>query len=206
MEPTGTAPPGAAQYSSFWVGLDGFNSNSVEQTGTDVDCNGSTPEYYGWYEMYPAFPVNYTNTVRPGDHFSASVTFSGTETYTLVLTDSTQGWTHSTVQNETGLARSSAEVITEAPSSTSGVLPLADFGTVNYSTSSANGTSLGTQSPTQIIMVDNSGKQKDSTSAIASSGAFSNTWIRSNSRPVRLDQEQLAGPARRAGPASLTPE
>ena len=181
VEPTGTCTSRrSAQYSSFWVGLDGFNSNSVEQTGTDVDCNGRTPVYYGWYEMYPAFPVNYTNTVRPGDHFSASVTFSGTETYTLVLTDSTQGWTHSTVQNETGLARSSAEVITEAPSSSSGVLPLADFGTVNYSTSSANGTSLGTQSPTQIIMVDNSGKQKDSTSAIASSGAFSNTWIRSN--------------------------
>jgi hypothetical protein len=181
VEPTGTCTSRrSAQYSSFWVGLDGFNSNSVEQTGTDVDCNGRTPVYYGWYEMYPANPVNYTNTVRPGDHFSASVTFTGTETYTLVLTDSTQGWTHTTVKNQTGLTRSSAEVITEAPSSSSGVLPLADFGTVNYSTSSANGTSLGTQSPTQIIMINNSGQQKDSTSAIASSGAFSNTWIRSN--------------------------
>ena len=60
------------------------------------------------------------------------------------------------------------------------MLPLADFGTVNYSTSSANGTSLGTQSPTQIIMINSSGQQKDSTSAIASGGAFSNTWIRSS--------------------------
>ena len=181
VEPTGTCTSRrAAQYSSFWVGLDGFNSDSVEQTGTDVDCNGRTPVYYGWYEMYPANPVNYTNTVKPGDHFSASVTFTGTETYTLVLTDSTQGWTHSTVKNETGLDRSSAEVITEAPSSESGVLPLADFGTVSYSTSTANGTSLGSQSPTEIIMIDNSGAQKDSTSAISSGGAFGNTWIRSN--------------------------
>ena len=181
VEPAGTCTSGqSAQYSSFWVGLDGFNSNSVEQTGTDVDCNGRTPVYYGWYEMYPAFPVNYTNTVKPGDHFSASVTFTGTETYTLVLTDSTQGWTHTTVKNETGLARSSAEVITEAPSSSSGVLPLADFGTVNYSTSSANGTSLGTQSPNEIIMIDSSGRDKASTSGIASGGAFSNTWIRSS--------------------------
>ena len=162
------------------MGLDGFNSDSVEQTGTDVDCDGTSPQYYGWYEMYPADPVNYTNTVKPGDHFSASVTFTGTETYTLVLTDSTQGWTHTTVKNETGLDRSSAEVITEAPSSESGVLPLADFGTVSYSTSTANGTSLGSQSPTEIIMIDNSGAQKDSTSAISSGGAFSNTWIRSN--------------------------
>ena len=48
-------------------------------------------------------------------------------------------------------------MITEAPSSSSGVLPLANFGTVNYSVSAANGTSLGTHSPVQIIMIDNSG-------------------------------------------------
>ena len=62
-----------------------------------------------------------------------------------------------------------------------GILPLADFGTVNYSASDANGTSLGSQKPTEIIMIDNSGQDKDSTSTIASStGAFSNTWIRSS--------------------------
>jgi len=70
-------------------------------------------------------------------------------------------------------------VITEAPSSNRGVLPLADFGTVTYSASSANGTSLGTQNPIQIIMVNNSGTPKDSTSAINNVGGFSNTWIRS---------------------------
>ncbi len=180
VEPTGICTTrGRAQYSSFWVGLDGFNSNSVEQTGTDVDCSHRRPVYYGWFEMFPAAPVNYPNTVRPGDHFSASVTFSGSSTYTLVLTDSTQGWTHTTTKSQTGLARSSAEVITEAPSSAGGVLPLADFGTVNYSASAANGTSMGTQSPTEIIMVDSKGLPKDSTSAIALNGAFSNTWIRS---------------------------
>ena len=71
-------------------------------------------------------------------------------------------------------------MITEAPSSESGVLPLADFGTVSYSASTANGTSLGTQSPTEIIMIDNSNRDKDSTSAIGSGGAFSNTWIRAS--------------------------
>jgi hypothetical protein len=170
----------AAQYASFWVGLDGYSSDSVEQTGTDSDCSGTTPEYYGWYEMYPAYPVNFSNTVKSGDSMSASVTFSGTETYTLVLKDSTQGWTQTITKNQTGLDRSSAEVITEAPSSSSGVLPLADFGTISYSTSSANGSSLGGQSPIQIIMIDNSGNDKDSTSSISSGGAFSNTWIRSN--------------------------
>jgi hypothetical protein len=178
-EPTGHCS-GSRKYSSFWVGLDGFNSNSVEQTGSEVDCSGRTALYYSWYEMFPAAPVNYANTVRPGDHFTASVTFSGTSTYTLTISDTTQGWSHSTVKSQSGLSRSSAEVITEAPSSSSGVLPLANFGTVTYSASAANGTSLGSQAPTEIIMVNNSGAAKDSTSAINSAGGFSNTWIRAN--------------------------
>ncbi|HET9896054.1 MAG TPA: G1 family glutamic endopeptidase [Streptosporangiaceae bacterium] len=179
-QPTATCSTRKAQYASFWVGLDGFNSNSVEQTGTDSDCSRGRPTYYGWYEMFPAFPVNFSNPVSAGDSMSASVTFSGTETFTLVLKDNTKGWTQTITQNQTGLDRSSAEVITEAPSSNSGVLPLADFNTVSYSTSSADGSSLGTQNPIEIIMVNNSGADKDSTSAISSTGAFSNTWIRSN--------------------------
>lgn len=166
-------------YAAFWVGLDGYSSDSVEQTGSDSDCDGRTPDYYGWYEMYPANPVYYTNTVKPGDAMSASVVFSGTDTYTLTLTDSTEGWTEQKVINESGFDRSSAEVITEAPSSYSGVLPLADFGTVNYAAATANGSSMGTQNPTSIVMVDNSGQDKDTTSSMSSSGAFSNTWIRS---------------------------
>jgi Peptidase A4 family len=182
-EPTATCSSSGRrssdQYAAFWVGLDGYSSDSVEQTGTDSDCVGRTPSYYGWYEMYPANPVYFSNTVRPGDALSASVTFSGTETYTLVLKDSTEGWTQTITQNEAGLDRSSAEVITEAPSSNTGVLPLSDFGTVNYSGAEANGTALASLSPTEIIMVDSGGLDKDSTSAI-SGGAFSNTWLRSN--------------------------
>jgi hypothetical protein len=179
-EPAATCSSRSAQYASFWVGLDGFTSDSVEQTGTDSDCSGRTPDYYGWYEMFPANPVNFTNPVSPGDSFTASVTFSGTQTYTLVLKDTTRGWTQTITKNQSGLDRSSAEVITEAPSSQSGVLPLANFGTVSYSASAANGTSLASQSPTEIIMIDNSNRDKDSTSAIGSGGAFSNTWIRAN--------------------------
>jgi len=179
-EPTATCSSRSAQYASFWVGLDGFTSSSVEQTGTDSDCSGRTPQYYGWYEMFPANPVNFTNPVSPGDSFTASVTFSGTATYTLVLKDTTKGWTQTITKNQSGLARSSAEVITEAPSSSSGVLPLANFGTISYSASAANGTSLASQSPTEIIMIDSSNRDKDSTSAIGSAGAFSNTWIRAN--------------------------
>ncbi len=164
-EPTGTCSSGH-QYSSFWVGLDGYNSSSVEQTGSEVDCSGRTPEYYSWYEMYPAYPVNFSNTVRPGDQFTASVTFNGGTSYTLKLSDTTQGWSH-TVNASGSHANSSAEVIAEAPSSTSGVLPLAHFSPVSFTGATANGTAMGNHSPTEIVMVDSAGRQKDSISALS---------------------------------------
>jgi Peptidase A4 family len=168
------------KYSAFWVGLDGFSSQSVEQTGTDSDCSGKTATYSGWYEMYPADPVYFRTKVRPGDHLSASVTFSGTDTYTLVLKDRTRGWSHTITKNEAGLDRSSAEVITEAPSSAKGVLRLADFGTVDFTAAKANGKALRKLHPTKIVMIDASGQAKDSTSAISRTGAFHSTWIRSS--------------------------
>jgi hypothetical protein len=181
-EPTGHCSGSGDKYSSFWVGLDGYSSQSVEQTGSEVDCDGSTPSYYSWYEMYPAGSVNINKPVSPGDSFTGTVTFSGSNSYTLTLTDHTQGWTHTITKKQSGLDRSSAEVITEAPCCTGsgGILPLADFGTVSYTGSADNGSSMGTQSPTEIVMIDNSGQDKDTTSAISSSGAFSNTWVRSN--------------------------
>ena len=180
IEPAAKCPlPKAKQYAAFWVGLDGYNSDSVEQTGTDSDCSGPTPHYYGWYEMFPAAPVFFKTQVKPGNEMSASVTFSGTDTYTIVLKNLSRRWTHTIVKHETGLARSSAEVITEAPSSTSGVLPLADFGTVTFSSVRVSGILLRTLKPTAIVMVDGNGAARDSTSPIAND-KFHNTWIRRN--------------------------
>jgi Peptidase A4 family len=180
IEPAAKCPlPKAKQYAAFWVGLDGYNSDSVEQTGTDSDCSGPTPHYYGWYEMFPAAPVFFKTLVKPGNEMSASVTFSGTDTYTLVLKNLSRGWTHTIVKQETGNARTSAEVITEAPSSSSGVLPLADFGTVTFSSVKVSGIPIKKLGPTEIVMVDSSGQARDSTSAIAND-KFHNTWIRRN--------------------------
>jgi len=152
--PTGTCS-GSAKYSSFWVGLDGYNSSTVEQTGSEVDCSGSTPQYYSWYEMYPAYPVNFSNPVSPGDKFYGSVTFNGGSSYTLVLKDTTKGWSHTIKASLSGAANSSAEVIAEAPCCTAsgGILPLAHFSPVTFGSATVNGSAIGNFSPTQIIMV-----------------------------------------------------
>jgi len=167
------------RYAAFWAGLDGFNSGSVEQTGTDSDCRRTTPTYYGWYEMFPAAPVFFRTRINPGDLISASVTFSGTRTYTLVLRDVTRGWTQRIIKNEAGLPRSSAEVITERPASANGLLPLADFGAVRFAGSRLNGVLLRRLSPTRILMVDSRGLLMDTTSLIGPLDAFTNKWIRS---------------------------
>jgi len=179
---TWTEPAGhctsATRYASFWVGLDGFNSKTVEQTGSEVDCVGSSPRYFAWYEMYPAFPVNFGNRVRPGDHLTGSVTHTGGSSYTLVLKDTTQHWSH-TVHKSLRAKNSSAEVIAEAPSTTAGVLPLADFGTVHFSNAKVNGSAMGRARPTKIVMINGSGRDKATVSSLSRGKNFSATWKRS---------------------------
>ena len=163
-------------YSSFWVGLDGDTSNTVEQTGTDADCSGSTPQYYAWYEMYPKFPVNLRGTVRPGDHLSASVTTDGSGRFTLTITDSTQGWTNTTNARLKSAKLASAEVIAEAPSSSGGVLPLANFGTVSFSGAKANGSLLTSSTPHLDPITMQSGSTVKAQPSSISNGAFSVAW------------------------------
>lgn len=161
------------QYSSFWVGLDGYSSSSVEQTGTEADCVGSTAEYSAWYEMYPAYPVTYSNTVRPGDTIVEKVIYESSNKYELYLADTTRGWSHTTTKTGS-YSRSSAEVIAEAPYS-GGVLPLADFGTVKFTGSTVNGSSLADSSPVSINMTTSSGTVKAATGSL-SGGTFSIIW------------------------------
>ncbi|MHA6759762.1 G1 family glutamic endopeptidase [Streptacidiphilus sp. PAMC 29251] len=174
VQPTGHCTS-ATSYSSFWIGLDGDGSSSVEQTGSEVDCSGGSPQYYAWYEMYPAYPVNFPGTVRPGDHFTSSVTESGSGSFTLKLSDTTQGWSKTVTKTLRNAALASAEVIAEAPSSSSGVLPLTNFGTASFTSATANGQPIGNFSPDNITMASGS-TTKATTSGLSGGNAFSVTW------------------------------
>jgi hypothetical protein len=162
-------------YSSFWVGIDGFSSSTVEQIGTDSDYVGGREYYYAWYEMYPAGSVTITKdnlgnafSITPGDTINAEVSSSGSD-FNLSITDASTSQTFSTTQTLTSAKRSSAEWIAEAPSSGS-ILPLANFGTVNFTGSNAtiNGTSgsISSFNNYQINMTTRSGALKDQTSSL----------------------------------------
>jgi hypothetical protein len=167
VQPAGHCGAGD-QYAAFWVGLDGYTSGTVEQIGSEVDCAGRTASYYGWWEMYPGAAAQFTNLVRPGDHFSSSVTYRGSNVFRLRLTDSTQGWTQTLSEILAGASRSSAEVIAEAPCCTArgGILPLTNFGTVSFTSAKANSAIMATLNPVEITMPD------VSVSAMTNAGKF----------------------------------
>jgi hypothetical protein len=122
---------GRATYVAFWVGIDGYSSDTVEQTGTESTCVGTSAEYSAWYEFYPSASVTISSVpVKPGNVVTASVTYSGGE-FTTTIKNVTTGASYSTSGTVSGADRSSAEWIAEAPccTLTGGILPMADFGT-----------------------------------------------------------------------------
>ncbi|MFJ9844799.1 G1 family glutamic endopeptidase [Kitasatospora sp. NPDC101155] len=157
-----------------WVGIDGYGSSTVEQTGVATDCSSGSPVNQAWYEMYPASPVYLSLTSYPvsaGDHITASVTYAGSSRYTLKLTDSSQGWTYSTTKSLSA-QRTSAEVIIESPT---GSYP--NFGTLNFTSATVNGKSLGSSGPVALDPSSN-GVYEASTSALGSGGtSFTETFL-----------------------------
>jgi hypothetical protein len=185
-EPAVTCSSRTTQYAAFWVGIDGYSSNSVEQDGTLAECYHGTAYYFSWWEMYPTNSVQTVGTsVRPGDSISASVVRTGTS-YTLSLTDSTRpADSFTTTQTCSNCANSSAEWIAEAPSSSRGVLPLANFGTWTESgaTVKSGSTSgvISTFPDDEITMVDSSGRVKAQPGPLSGGGSgFTVTWERTS--------------------------
>lgn len=192
--PTVTGSRFTTAYSSFWVGIDGFSSNTVEQIGTDSDVRNGKAVYYAWYEFYPNPMIQISSlTIKPGDTISATVSYSS-GSFTVTLTDKTTSHTYSTTGTVSGATESSAEWIAEAPSSNFGVLPLANFGTAKFgldntqigttcfatvSGTSGNIQSFGSAVQT-ITMVGGYGRNsyvKASPSSLSTDGtSFTDTW------------------------------
>jgi hypothetical protein len=172
---TCTATESAA---AMWVGLDGYSDKTVEQTGFTEACFGGLPEYLAWYEAYPQAPVYYENTVLPGDVIKESAVATSATSFALTISDTTQGWTHTTTQTVKGAKRASAEVIAEAPSTSTGPVPLADFGTTAFTKAKVDGTAIGNLHPVTIDM-SNGATLEDTTSALTKGKNFTVTWLNS---------------------------
>ncbi len=189
------ACPATNAYSFEWIGIDGWGSSTVEQTGTESDCVKGVATYAAWYEFFPASSHVLTKLViQPGDTMSAEVVFSGGR-FTVSITDVTTGASFTRTKQDSKALRVSAEWIAEAPSSGGGILPLADFGTVPFGadytdvastcTATVGGTSgtigaldaLGSYLVLSLTMVAESGAPKAVPSALSSDGtSFTVAW------------------------------
>ncbi len=167
---TAVSCPGGED-SSPWVGIDGFSDSTVEQTGTDGDCNGNKPSYYAWYEMYPANTVVINKPIAAGNKFTGTVTFNGGKSYTLTLTNVTDGWTN-TVTKSLSSKDNSAEAVLEQDGPS-----LANFGTLPFSNFTVNGSAA--VSPEEMEVGTGAGDVCENTSAYGS-GAFSTAWVEAN--------------------------
>jgi hypothetical protein len=125
-------------FSDHFVGLDGWTDGTVEQDGVGSFCLSGSPQYFAWYEMYPA-GTTVEFSVDPGDAITSSVTYDGSGKYTLQLTDQTTGQAFDVQQScASTCGNSSAEVITEGYPS-GDYNGTADFGEEHYDTVEVQG-------------------------------------------------------------------
>jgi hypothetical protein len=186
-------------YSAHWVGIDGANSSTVEQDGTEADCSGGVASYDAWYEMYGDNALNNGNEVElspsvypvsPGDAMSASVSVAS-NSWTLTISDG-QKWTKSVTVDFSGAAQSSAEWVVERPEICyiffgCSLTTLANFGSVTFTSASTtdNGTNGSIIGPTSgpspytyvgIEMVNGSTPIAEPGSLSASGASFTDTY------------------------------
>ncbi|SRR5579875_388449 len=183
--PTLSCPNRGTTYVALWVGIDGYASSTVEQTGVLGECNRGAASYSTWYEFYPNPMVTIKSVaVKPGNIVSASVTYSSsTNKFSVKITNTNTGASFSVAQTVSGAARSSAEWIVERPATCIGTLcrltTLANFGSPSFTASS---TTIGT-----------------SAGAITSSADVAITMVGSSTGPILAEPSALSN-----GGASFT--
>ena len=198
------------EYSSSWVGIGGYCEdagcstvdNTLIQLGTEHDASSSNAtEYYAWIEMLPNAPIVISPSypkcnslscaypVGPGDVIDASLqctascTLGANQTWHLHMFNETRGWKFDTDVTYASTLLS-AEWIGEAPSSSAGVLPLANYGTAKFAPTVNGGTVPNFEPGTTdaILMVDPYGET--SNPSIADSVDIFNTCWGNNPNSI----------------------
>ena len=128
---------------AFWIGLGGNarSSYKVEQIGTEADCDSDgMPDYYAWYELWPAGGHDLDLDILPGDRIVARVELARS-TVRVSIDDLTGGQRFTKTLPLRRPDGSSVEWIAEAPAVTirrvDQIVPLTNFGTVRFSGASA---------------------------------------------------------------------
>jgi hypothetical protein len=165
---------GSYDYSSSWIGIDGYNSSDVLQAGTEADayCSGTTKAAYyaAWYEWYPFSEVRIGSfPVSPGDDMFVEVwSTSATVGHAYIVNYNTNQTVDLTFNAPSGttLKGNSAEWVVERPSVGGSLATLTNYiqdffedayaYDFNYDQSSPSAAYTGVSS-VPLTMVDSSG-------------------------------------------------
>jgi hypothetical protein len=180
----------AQQWAGFWVGMDGWWNDVVEQGGSEAQCINGSPQYNVWWEMYPFNAIQTGFAIHAGDTIKGSVTYvPSTQMFDIAVKDVTTGQTlteNTPCQSgQQGCPRTSADIISEDITNlgTGQLFPLPDYGTETYTSASVTNTSghTGSLSDSAWQLGDvtevSGGVTKQTTSALNSAGtSFTTTW------------------------------
>ena len=171
-----------------WIGLGGVSASDLLQMGTIEQMENGQPTAEIFWEQLPSAAQNVLS-VPIGSTINASIAPStdSSTTWNLTFTvNESDGQTQTQtvpVTLDSAYAQnigSSAEWISEDPSSDNGQLyPLANMGTVTYSSATVNGQSLNSagNEVQPVAMVSQNGNVMIAPSTIGSDGSFTTTVI-----------------------------
>lgn len=120
----------------IWVGLGGYGTAGLEQTGIGTTCSrDANAVSVPWYEILPASATSIDpGRVEPGDTITARVDVGAARTSVMIsIADETKRWRFSRTLPVTSTDLSSAEWIVEAPGGCTRVachLRLGNFGSL----------------------------------------------------------------------------
>ncbi|KAF4180672.1 hypothetical protein CNMCM8927_003904 [Aspergillus lentulus] len=175
-EATAVAGVTGTQASSAWVGIDGDTyANAILQAGVDfyVDSNGAH-SYDAWYEWYPDNAHGFDLVVNRGDVVVVKVESTSPSEGVAIIENQSSGQTVSTTLKAPSptatLAGQNADWIVEDFQSGETMVPLADFGRVEFTgcKAKAGGKSYGLTNAT-VIDMEQDGKIKTHTTIVSDS-------------------------------------
>lgn len=159
-----------------WIGIGGVSSNDLIQAGTqNVISPSGQITTTAFYELLPdaSIPIN-SVAVKPGDSVTVSISQQSSGQWLINLNDNTTNQNYQTTVSYNS-STSSAEWIEEAPSNGESVLPLDNFGTLQFlngeATQNGSQVSISGSGAHEVTMLNNGGQELASPSSLGSDGA-----------------------------------
>lgn len=137
-EPTATDDSGDMQAVSAWVGIDGDTyTKAILQTGIDAYTQNGKQTFDAWYEWYPLSAENFDLELSAGDVVVAKVEAFSPSKGVAIIENESSGQsvtkTLSAPSTSATLAGQNAEWIVEDFNTGNSMVPLVNFGKVDFS-------------------------------------------------------------------------